>query len=139
MFFFLSSHRCAVIDYNVFGMISCTFFGPTTSSKLLLCLCVIVSSTPATPHQQHHNSRPPPPSLRPVRVTATGPGSPPVVNAGLLPSNYQLRGSAFPPGADRAENEPSPLGRTSGWAVYGGGRAPLSASVNGSSRDQSAG
>lgn len=73
----------------------------------------------------------------------TGPGSPPVVrpawNAGLLPSNYQLRGSAFPPGAGRAENEPSPLGPTSGWAVYGGGRAVLSASVNGSSMNESAG
>lgn len=102
---------------------------------VFVCYCVVHSPDP---HQQHHNSRP-----RPVRVTVTGPGSPavarPAWNPGLLPSNYQLGGSAFPPGAGRAENEPSPLGRTPGWAVYGGGRAPLSASVNGSSGDEAAG
>lgn len=53
------------------------------------------------------------------------------LNTGLLPPNYQLWGSASTPGAGQAGNELSPLGRTSGWAVYGGGWALPSGGVNG--------
>lgn len=58
----------------------------------------------------------------------------PALNAGLLPPNYQLQGSASTPGAGQAGNELSPLGWTSGWAVYGGGWALPSGGVNGPSR-----
>lgn len=58
----------------------------------------------------------------------------PALNAGLLPPNYQLQGSASTPAAGQAGNELSPLGRTSGWAVYRGGWALPSGGVNGSSR-----
>jgi len=55
----------------------------------------------------------------------------PALNVGLLPPNYQLQGSASTPGAGQAGNEFSPLGWTSSWAVYRGGRALASGGVNG--------
>lgn len=58
----------------------------------------------------------------------------PALSVGLLLPNYQLRGSASTPGAGQAGNELSPLGWTSGWAVYGGGWALPSGGVNGPSR-----
>lgn len=79
---------------------------------------------------------PPPPS--PSQSDSVGPGHSPVVrpalNAGLLPPNYQLQSSASTPGAGQAGNDFSPLGRTSGWAVYGGGWALCTGGVNGPSR-----
>lgn len=69
---------------------------------------------------------------------SVGPGHSPVVrpalNTGLLPPNYQLQSSASTPGAGQAGNELSPLGWTSGWAVYGGGWAQPSGGVNWPSR-----
>ena len=69
-----------------------------------------------------------------------GPGYSPLVrpalNAGLLPPNFQLQGSASTPGAGQAGNDFSLLGWTSGCAVYGGGWALPSGGVNGPSRDK---
>ncbi|KAG7506085.1 hypothetical protein JOB18_046317 [Solea senegalensis] len=90
------------------------------------------------------NYRPPFPflllnPLPPSSRDSVGPGYTPVVrpalNAGLLPPNFQLQGQASTPGAGQAGNELSPLGWTSGWAVYGGGWALPSGGVNGPSRD----
>lgn len=89
-----------------------------------MCHCVL------SPHPPRHR--------RLWLSDSVGPGYSPVVrpalNTGLLPPNYQLQGSASTPGAGQAGNELSPLGWTSGWAVYGGGWALPFGGVNGPSR-----
>lgn len=98
-----------------------------------MCHCVLF---PPSPHHTPKALLPCPPHL--WLSDSVGPGYSPVVrpalNAGLLPPNYQLQGSASTPGAGQAGNELSPLGWTSGWAVYGGGWALPSGGVNGPSR-----
>lgn len=76
---------------------------------------------------------PPPVSGFPATdwVTVWGRIATPAPNVVLLPSNYQLQGSASTPGAGQAGNELSLLGWTPDWAVYRGGRASPSEGVNG--------
>lgn len=96
------------------------------------------AALPSIKHSHCWNTTPtsPPSSygLRfPLQLTGwqCGAGAKPAPNVVLLPSNYQLQGSASTPGAGQAGNELSPLGWTPDWAVYRGGRASPSEGVNG--------
>lgn len=120
-----STSPCMCITYQILPhcMCGCILFppppklteaAPPSSSS-------VVSHTP-TPHLW--------PSVRP----GCSPVVRPALNAGLLPSNYQLPGSTSTPGAGQTRNELSPLGWTAGWAVYGGGWALPSGGVNGPTR-----
>lgn len=125
----------------------CVDVAPVCSIAALLCMCVthtetcpctesLIATPPSQSFSSGRNLLPPTSSLSDSDGASLLSHREALHRTpGYSPPNYQLPSSASTPGAGQAGNEPSPLGRTSGWAVYGGGWARPSGGVNGSSKE----